>query len=184
MFVCYSTSHFSNEWSCYKNVHTQWHTIVKIIVGVFLKQLLSRVIASNTRFGLLWLTRNHSFLFDMQQSTRGYCIGDYKHGYWFSQTYSASSIIVWLLEPFASYHVRREFYTLHIRTISTCRGFCTSVHSFQVCTSIHFVWKIMYTYLVTSVERNKEHYTYSKIMAFNTNNTTLITSLHTLWGYS
>ena len=33
------------------------------------------------RSSLLWLTRDQVFLLDVQRSTSGYCMKEYKHGY-------------------------------------------------------------------------------------------------------
>ena len=44
------------------------------------------------RSSLLWLTRDQVFLLDVQRSTSGYCMREYKHGYCSGQSNSASSI--------------------------------------------------------------------------------------------
>ena len=50
------------------------------------------------RSSLLWLTRDQVFLFDVQRSTSGYCMREYKHGYCSGQSNSASSSVY--TEPF------------------------------------------------------------------------------------
>ena len=45
------------------------------------------------RSSLLWLTSDQVFLFDVQQSTSGYCMREYKHRYCSGQSYSASSSV-------------------------------------------------------------------------------------------
>ena len=80
---------------------TQRATEVKKFVGFSLKPLRSRVMAWNAseranmliRSSLLWLTRDQVFLFEVQRSTCGYCMREYKHGYCSGQTYSASSSV-------------------------------------------------------------------------------------------
>ena len=45
------------------------------------------------RSSLLWLTRDQVFLLDVQRSTSGYCMREYKHGYCSGQSNSASSSV-------------------------------------------------------------------------------------------
>ena len=52
------------------------------------------------RSSLLWLTSDQVFLFDVQRSTSGYCMREYKHAYCSGQSYSASSSCT---EPTSSY---------------------------------------------------------------------------------
>ena len=81
--------------------HTQWATEVKKFVGFSLKPLCSRVMAWNAgetanmliKSSLLWLTCNQVFLFDVQRSTSGYWMREYKHAYCSGQSYSASSSV-------------------------------------------------------------------------------------------
>ena len=42
---------------------------------------------------LLWLTHDQVFLFDVQRSTSGYCMREYKYAYCSGQSYSASSSV-------------------------------------------------------------------------------------------
>ena len=82
------------------------------------------------RSSLLWLSRNQVFLFDVQQSTSGYCMREYKHAYCSGQSYSASSSVQ--SQPWVS--IARAFPTFaHARYMDSRtrgrRGFCTLVHS-------------------------------------------------------
>ena len=45
------------------------------------------------RSSLLWLNSDRVFLFDVQRSTSGYCMREYKHAYCSAQSYSASSSV-------------------------------------------------------------------------------------------
>ena len=45
------------------------------------------------RPSLLWLTHDQVLLFNVQRSTSGYCMREYKHGYCSVQSYSASSSV-------------------------------------------------------------------------------------------
>ena len=79
------------------------------------------------RSSLLWLTSDRVFLFDVQRSTSGYCMREYKHAYCSGQSYSASSSNLEFQShvPFQNSRTR----VIDLRTRGR-RGFCTLVHSF------------------------------------------------------
>ena len=77
------------------------NTVVENICGVFFETTpfksygVKRKRKSQLliRSSLLWLTPYQVFLFDVQRSTSGYCMREYKHAYSSGQSYSASSSV-------------------------------------------------------------------------------------------
>ena len=79
-----------------------------------------------------WLTRDQVFLFDVQRSTSGYCMREYKHAYCSGQYYSASSSVQ--SQPRQSSFSRTCLSSIRARAFKDSRtrgrrGFCTLVHS-------------------------------------------------------
>ena len=91
------------------------------------------------RSSLLWLTSDQVFLFDVQRSTSGYCMREYKHAYCFSQSYSASSSVQ--SQPECQWHVPFQHSRTRVLDLRTRerRGFCTLVHSLCIETLVGHV---------------------------------------------
>ena len=86
------------------------------------------------RSSLLWLTHDQVFLFDVQRSTSGYCMREYKYAYCSGQSYSASSSVhsqprVSIARAFPAFAPACYACAFKDSRMRGRRGFCTLVHS-------------------------------------------------------